>query len=123
MRVVPTVEWLEFYSLPLLKTLFALVVVALLAAGGYAGWYLATPVAVGMLPVEFEIPPGTRFRSAALATPGANRAGQDVFELRRTPIQRSDSRRHVAAKAAGGMRLESVLRGLVNRARYRGASV
>ncbi len=64
-----------------------------------------------------------RFRSAALATPGANRAGQDVFELRRTPIQRSDSRRHVAAKAAGGMRLESVLRGLVNRARYRGASV
>jgi UPF0755 protein len=65
MRVVATVEWNEFYSLPLLKALFTLVVVALLAAGGYAAWYVATPVRVGALPVEFEIPPGMRFRGAA----------------------------------------------------------
>ena len=49
----------------MLKTLFALVVVGLLAAGGYAAWYVASPVAVGNLPVEFEIPPGMRFRGAA----------------------------------------------------------
>jgi UPF0755 protein len=65
MRVVATVEWHEFYSLPLLKALFTLVVVAVLAAGGYAAWYVATPVPVAALPVEFEIPPGTRFRAAA----------------------------------------------------------
>jgi len=49
----------------LLKTLFTLVVVALLAAGGYAAWYVATPVQVAALPVEFEIAPGMRFRGAA----------------------------------------------------------
>ncbi len=49
----------------MLKTLFALVVVALLAAGGYAGWYVSTPVTTGKLPAEFEIPPGTGFRGAA----------------------------------------------------------
>ena len=65
MRAVLTVEWPEFYSLPLLKTLFTLVVVALLAAGGYVVWYVATPVAVNKLPAEFEIAPGTRFRGAA----------------------------------------------------------
>ena len=65
MRAVLTVEWPEFYSLPLLKTLFTLVVVALLAAGGYAAWYVATPVAVSKLPAEFEIVPGTRFRGVA----------------------------------------------------------
>ncbi len=64
-----------------------------------------------------------RFRSAALATPGSNGVGQDPFTLRRTPIQRSDSNRHVAAKASGGMRLESVLREQFNRLRYRGKTV
>jgi UPF0755 protein len=49
----------------LLKTLFTLVVVAVLAAGGYAAWYVATPVPVASLPAQFEIPPGTRFRGAA----------------------------------------------------------
>lgn len=49
----------------MLKTLFTLVVVGLLAAGGYAAWYATTPVAAGKLPAEFEIPPGTRFRGAA----------------------------------------------------------
>jgi UPF0755 protein len=65
MRVVATVEWSEFYSLPLLKALFTLVVVAVLAAGGYAAWYVATPVPVAALPAEFEIPSGMRFRGAA----------------------------------------------------------
>ena len=64
-----------------------------------------------------------RFRSAALATPGANAAGQDPFTLRRTPIQSTDSRRHLEAKASGGMRLESVLRDHVNVVRYRGKTV
>jgi UPF0755 protein len=65
MSVAATVEWGEFYSLPLLKTLFALVVVAVLAAGGYSAWYVATPVAVDKLPAAFDIPAGTRFRGAA----------------------------------------------------------
>ena len=49
----------------MLKTLFALVVVSLLAAGGYSAWYLQTPLAVAKLPLEFDIPPGMRFRAAA----------------------------------------------------------
>jgi UPF0755 protein len=49
----------------LLKTLFALVVVGLLAAGGYCVWYAVTPVAVSKLPAEFEIAPGMRLRAAA----------------------------------------------------------
>jgi UPF0755 protein len=65
MRVPATVEWSEFYSLPLLKALFLLVVVALLAAGGYAAWYIATPLQVAALPAEFEISPGMRLRGAA----------------------------------------------------------
>jgi UPF0755 protein len=62
---VLTVEWNEFYSLPLLKTLFALVVVSVLAAAGYCGWYAVTPVAVSKLPAEFDIVPGMRLRAAA----------------------------------------------------------
>src|SRR5471032_687159 len=65
MRVMLKVEWSEFYSLPLLKNLFTLVVVGTLAAAGYACWYMATPVAVNKLPAAFDIPPGMRFRSAA----------------------------------------------------------
>jgi UPF0755 protein len=49
----------------LLKALFALVVVAVLGAGGYAAWYVTTPVVVGTLPAQFDLPPGTRFRRAA----------------------------------------------------------
>jgi UPF0755 protein len=66
----------------LLKTLLALVVVGLLAAGGYAAWYATTPVAVGRLPVEFEIAPGTRFRGAARGIENAGVAlGRLQFEL------------------------------------------
>jgi UPF0755 protein len=49
----------------LLKALFTLVVVAVLGAGGYAAWYVTTPLAVSALPAQFEIPAGTRFRRAA----------------------------------------------------------
>ncbi len=61
-----------------------------------------------------------RFRTAALAEPGANASGQDVQRLRRTPIQSSDAPRHLEAKFRGGMALESTVRTVVNRARYRG---
>lgn len=36
---------------------------AVLAAGGYGAWYVATPLAVARLPLEVEIPPGTGFRA------------------------------------------------------------
>ena len=49
----------------MLKNLFILVVVGTLAAGGYALWYVATPVAVDKVPAAFDIPPGMRFRGAA----------------------------------------------------------
>ena len=49
----------------MLKTLFTVAVLALLALGGYAAWYVTTPVAVARLPAEAEIPAGSRFRSAA----------------------------------------------------------
>jgi UPF0755 protein len=48
----------------LLKTLFALVFFGTLAAAGYGAWYATTPVPVGELPVQFEIPQGAGFRVA-----------------------------------------------------------
>jgi UPF0755 protein len=63
--MVLTVEWSEVYSLPLLKTLFTLVVAGLLGAGGYAVWYMATPVGLDKAPIEFEVRPGSRFRTVA----------------------------------------------------------
>jgi len=38
----------------------------LAAAGGYAWWYVTTPIVLARLPLEFEIPAGTSFRAAAL---------------------------------------------------------
>lgn len=66
----------------MLKNLFILVVVGTLAAGGYALWYVATPVAVNKLPAAFDIPPGTRFRAAARRIDDAGVAvGRLQFEL------------------------------------------
>jgi UPF0755 protein len=48
----------------LLKTLFALVVLAVAAAAGYAAWYVGSPVTVRQYPVEVEIPRGAGFRAA-----------------------------------------------------------
>jgi UPF0755 protein len=45
-----------------LKTLLGLVVLAVLAAAGYAAWYVSAPLAVATLPVEVEIPRGASFR-------------------------------------------------------------
>jgi UPF0755 protein len=39
------------------------VLLAVLAAAGYATWYLTTPLQVAKLPLEFEIPPGTGLRA------------------------------------------------------------
>jgi UPF0755 protein len=80
----------EFYSLPLLKALFTLVVVGVLGAGGYAAWYVTTPVQVGKLPVEFEIPAGTRFRGAALRIEQAGVSiGRIQFELLARGLERA----------------------------------
>jgi UPF0755 protein len=48
----------------LLKTLFTLVVLAVLGAAGYAAWYVGSPVRVRQYPVEVEIPRGAGFRAA-----------------------------------------------------------
>jgi UPF0755 protein len=82
MPVMATVEWGEFYSHPLLKALFTLVVVAALGAGGYAAWYVSTPVAVATLPAQFDVPPGARFRGTAQRIAEAGVAvGRLEFEL------------------------------------------
>jgi UPF0755 protein len=41
------------------------VFLAVLALAGYGAWYVSTPVEISRLPVEFEIPSGVRFRTAA----------------------------------------------------------
>src|SRR2546423_12033818 len=48
---------------PVLKTFLALVVLIVLAAGGYAAWYATTPLEMRNLPAEIEIPSGSGFRS------------------------------------------------------------
>ncbi len=57
----------RFYShsaLTHVRHFLALALLGLLAAAGYAAWYLATPVQVATLPVEFEIPSGSGLRAA-----------------------------------------------------------
>lgn len=76
----------------MLKTLFALVFLAVVAAGGYAAWYAATPVQVAKLPVEFELPPGTRFRSAVQKIEDAGIAvGPQEFEILARALGRAQS--------------------------------
>ena len=66
----------------MLKTLFAIVVVGLLAAAGYCGWYVATPIAVSSLPAAFDIAPGMRLRAAAQRIEdGGVAVGRLQFEL------------------------------------------
>ena len=66
----------------MLKSLLILVVVAVLGAAGYAAWYARTPVAVAVLPAQFEIPLGTRFRGAAQRIEHAGIAvGRFQFEV------------------------------------------
>ena len=45
-----------------MKTLLGLVVLLVLAAAGYAAWYISTPLVTAKLPVEVEIPRGATFR-------------------------------------------------------------
>ena len=49
----------------MLKTLFTLFVLCLLAAGGYVAWYVETPVAIRKIPTSLEIPHGAGLRAAA----------------------------------------------------------
>ncbi|MFP5487505.1 MAG: polysaccharide deacetylase family protein, partial [Acidimicrobiia bacterium] len=88
---------------------------------GAAPAHFAYPKAVPpSAPVEIEV--RRRFASAALAGSRVNRPGDcDPGRLWRTPVQASDSFDQFAAKAAGGMRLEGVLRSAVAGARYRGS--
>ena len=79
----------EFYSLPLLKTLFTLVVVGVLAAGGCSAWYVATPVAVSKLPAGFDVPQGAGLRAAAQRIEEAGVAiGSLRFELLARALRR-----------------------------------
>ena len=45
-----------------MKTFLAVVLLVVLGAGGYAAWYVSTPLGVAQLPVEVEIRPGSGFR-------------------------------------------------------------
>ena len=75
----------EFYRLPLLRILKFLLLTAIAAAcaaGGYAAWYVTTPLVIARLPAEFEIPPGSGFRAAAQRMEEAGvAAGRLQFEL------------------------------------------
>lgn len=63
-----------------------------------------------------------RFRSAAVAGNGCNRAGHvDLHRLRRTPVQAGNSASVFARQAEGGLRVEGVARAAAARFRYRGA--
>ena len=45
-----------------MKTFLLLVLLAILAAGGYAAWYVKSPIGMSAESVEVEVPAGTRFR-------------------------------------------------------------
>src|SRR5882672_9460461 len=73
----------------ILKTFLAFVLLVVLGAGGYAAWYVATPLEVAKLPAEVEIPPGAGFRTAVAQL---ERAGVKVrpyhFELLARALRR-----------------------------------
>ena len=51
---------LRFLALVLLAA-----VALAVAAGGYALWYITTPIVVARLPIEFEVVQGASFRTTA----------------------------------------------------------
>jgi peptidoglycan/xylan/chitin deacetylase (PgdA/CDA1 family) len=64
-----------------------------------------------------------RFATAALAGTRPNRYGRtDLHRLARSPVQVSDGLGWFRRKAAGGLRLEGVVRDLANRRRYAGVT-
>lgn len=75
----------------MLRALFFALLAALAAVAGYVLWYLATPVRVASLPVEFEIAPGTSFRGAARRL---EEAGVAVGALRFELLARALGRAH-----------------------------
>lgn len=108
----------------MLKTLFALVVVGVLAAGGYAAWYLATPVAIATLPVQFEIPPGARFRGAVQRIEAAGiGVGRWQFELLARVLGRAEDVKAGSYELAGAPTplelLDKLSRGDVTQAELR----
>ncbi|HZM36879.1 MAG TPA: endolytic transglycosylase MltG [Burkholderiales bacterium] len=48
----------------ILRTLVALLLLVVVAVGGYATWYVASPVSMSRLPAEVEIPRGAGLRTA-----------------------------------------------------------
>jgi UPF0755 protein len=59
----------------ILKTFLAALLLAVLGAGGYAAWYVTSPLEIAKLPADVEIAPGSGFRGA---TAQLERAGVKV---------------------------------------------
>ncbi|MGE0873961.1 MAG: endolytic transglycosylase MltG [Burkholderiales bacterium] len=108
----------------LLKTILLLGVLALLAAGGYAMWYVGTPLAISKLPVEFEIPARARFRVAAQRIEEAGiRVGRIEFELLARALDRAQDIKAGSYEITAGVTplqlLDKLTRGDVTQAELR----
>lgn len=65
-----------------MKTFFLLVVLVVVGAGGYAAWYVNSPVRMAAESAEVEIPPGTRLRgTVALLERAGVRVRPTHFEV------------------------------------------
>ena len=65
-------------------------VAGLLGAGGYAAWYVVTPVGLDKVPLEFEVPAGARFRAVARGIQDAGvHVGRFQFELLARALDRA----------------------------------
>lgn len=92
----------------------------LIAAGvGTAPRHFAYPKAVPPS-ADADAAVRARYGTAVLAGTRPNRAGADLHQLARSPIQASDGMRWFAAKARGGLGAEDRMRTIANRLRYRG---
>ncbi len=99
-------------------------VVSLLAAAGYGGWYVVTPLAVSKLPAEFDIAPGMRLRAAAQRMEEAGVAvGRLQFELLARALGRAQDVKagsyELAAAPTPLELLEKLTRGDVTQAEVR----
>jgi UPF0755 protein len=74
-----------------MKRVFLVALLAVIGFGAYAAWYVVTPIRIDKLPVEFEVPAGSRLRTA-------------IAELERAGVDAGGARFELLARAYGHTR-------------------
>src|SRR5262249_31554565 len=101
-----------------------LAILALLGVGGYAAWYVSTPLTLAQVPVEVEIPRGASLRGVMDALEGAGiRVRRFEFQVLARALRKERAIKagsdESAARAPPPELLEKLPRGAVTQAEVR----